>query len=172
MLLSTFPNQKKHSSQSKGFKEEMAAKRNAPAKTQNPDLVRGVGKYSRSKMYHHKRSLWAIKAEHGGISPRYDPNPKAPLTTKAPKFYPADDISENVFLIVGFLGWALGATKVMLELDNIAVVHVIRTKLDHQHNSPVDKESIAALLDSVSCMSTGNGWKLDDDDIPIVELSV
>ncbi|PPD92261.1 hypothetical protein GOBAR_DD10805 [Gossypium barbadense] len=140
----------------------MAAKRNAPAKTQNPDLVRGVGKYSRSKMYHHKRSLWAIKAEHGGISPRYDPNPKAPLTTKAPKFYPADDvkklllnkrnpkpISENVFLIVGFLGWALGATKVMLELDNIAVVHVIRTKLDHQHNSPVDKESIAALLDSV-----------------------
>ncbi|MBA0807597.1 hypothetical protein Gohar_023392 [Gossypium harknessii] len=129
----------------------MAAKRNAPAKTQNPDLIRGVGKYSRSKMYHHKRSLWAIKAEHGGISPRYDPNPKAPLTTKAPKFYPADDISENVFLIVGFLGWALGATKVMLELDNIAVVHVIRTKLDHQHNSPVDKESIAALLDSVCC---------------------
>ncbi|MBA0836461.1 hypothetical protein Goarm_008677 [Gossypium armourianum] len=94
MLISTFPNQKEHSSQSKGFKEEMAAKRNAPAKTQNPDLIRGVGKYSRSKMYHHKRSLWAIKAEHGGISPRYDPNPKAPLTTKAPKFYPADDVKK------------------------------------------------------------------------------
>ncbi|MBA0786247.1 hypothetical protein Gotri_027118 [Gossypium trilobum] len=94
MLLSTFPNQKEHSSQSKGFKEEMAAKRNAPAKTQNPDLVRGVGKYSRSKMYHHKHSLWAIKAEHGGISPCYDPNPKAPLTTKAPKFYPADDVKK------------------------------------------------------------------------------
>ncbi|PPR93722.1 hypothetical protein GOBAR_AA26953 [Gossypium barbadense] len=131
----------------------MAAKRNTPAKTQNPELIRGVGKYSRSKMYHHKRSLWAIKAEHGGISPRYDPNPKAPLTTEeaGPKFYPADDISENVFLIVGFLGWALRATKVMLELDNIAVVHVIRTKLDHQLDSPVDKESIAALLDSVCC---------------------
>ncbi|KAH1066414.1 hypothetical protein J1N35_031401 [Gossypium stocksii] len=130
----------------------MAAKRNNPAKTQNPDLIRVVGKYSRSKMYHYKRSLWAIKAEHGGISPRHDPNPKAPLTTeKAPKFYPADDISENVFLIVGFLGWALGATKVMLELDDIAVVHVIRTKLDHQHNSPVDKESIVALLDSACC---------------------
>ncbi|MBA0745430.1 hypothetical protein Gogos_008005 [Gossypium gossypioides] len=95
MLLSTFANQKEHSSQSKGFKEEMAAKRNPPATTQNPDLIRGVGKYSRSKMYHHKRSLWAIKAEHGGISPRYDSNPKAPLTTeKAPKFYPADDVKK------------------------------------------------------------------------------
>ncbi|KAK8633135.1 hypothetical protein V6N13_013989 [Hibiscus sabdariffa] len=72
----------------------MAAKRKTPVKTRNPDLIRGVGKYSRSKMYH-KRGLWAIKAKNGGVFPRHDPQPKAPATAeKPPKFYPADDVKK------------------------------------------------------------------------------
>ncbi|TYH21863.1 hypothetical protein ES288_A04G079800v1 [Gossypium darwinii] len=72
----------------------MAAKRKTPVKTRNPDLIRGVGKYSRSKMYH-KRGLWAIKAKHGGVFPRHDPKPKAPVAPeKAPKFYPAEDVKK------------------------------------------------------------------------------
>ncbi|MBA0842363.1 hypothetical protein Goarm_002192, partial [Gossypium armourianum] len=72
----------------------MAAKRKTPVKTRNPDLIRGVGKYSRSKMYH-KRGLWAIKAKHGGVFPRHDPKPKAPVDPeKAPKFYPAEDVKK------------------------------------------------------------------------------
>ncbi|BBH05600.1 Ribosomal protein L6 family protein [Prunus dulcis] len=47
-----------------------------PRKTRNPDLIRGVGKFSRSKMYH-KRGLWAIKAKNGGVFPRHDPKPTA-----------------------------------------------------------------------------------------------
>ncbi|MBA0702181.1 hypothetical protein Goari_022760 [Gossypium aridum] len=72
----------------------MAAKRKTPIKTRNPDLIRGVGKYSRSKMYH-KRGLWAIKVKNGGVFPRHEPNPK-PATTveKPPKFYPADDVKK------------------------------------------------------------------------------
>ncbi|XP_022747102.1 60S ribosomal protein L6-like isoform X2 [Durio zibethinus] len=70
----------------------MAAKRKSPVKSRNPDLIRGVGKYSRSKMYH-KRGLWAIKAKKGGVLPRHDPIPKAPAAAeKSPKFYPADDV--------------------------------------------------------------------------------
>ncbi|PPD74037.1 hypothetical protein GOBAR_DD29038 [Gossypium barbadense] len=105
----------------------MAAKRKTPVKTRNPDLIRGVGKYSRSKMYH-KRGLWAIKAKHGGVFPRHDPKPKAPVAPeKAPKFYPAEDVkkpllnkrkpkptklrlSENVFLIVGLLYYVFRAS--------------------------------------------------------------
>ncbi|MBA0697832.1 hypothetical protein Goari_021356 [Gossypium aridum] len=72
----------------------MAAKRKTPVKTRNPDLIRGVGKYSRSKMYH-KRGLWAIKAKHGGVFPRHDPKPKATVAPeKAPKFYPAEDVKK------------------------------------------------------------------------------
>ncbi|XP_062112045.1 large ribosomal subunit protein eL6-like [Humulus lupulus] len=69
----------------------MAAKARNPQKVRNPDLIRGVGKYSRSKMYH-KRGLWAIKAKNGGVFPHHDPKPAAETANqKAPKFYPAED---------------------------------------------------------------------------------
>ncbi|TYI43346.1 hypothetical protein ES332_A01G162600v1 [Gossypium tomentosum] len=72
----------------------MAAKRKTPVKSRNPDLIRGVGKYSRSKMYH-KRVLWAIKAKNGGFFPRHDPKPKVPASAeKPPKFYPAEDVKK------------------------------------------------------------------------------
>ncbi|KAJ9536985.1 hypothetical protein OSB04_029718 [Centaurea solstitialis] len=72
----------------------------APAKqrtlhaTRNPDLIRGVGKFSRSKMYH-KRGLWAIKAKNGGKFPTHEKKPAgAPAAVKPPKFYPADDVKK------------------------------------------------------------------------------
>ncbi|PON39698.1 60S Ribosomal protein [Trema orientale] len=72
----------------------MAAKARNPRKTRNPDLIRGVGKHSRSKMYH-KRGLWAIKAKNGGVFPRHDPKPAAEAPAqKAPKFYPAEDVKK------------------------------------------------------------------------------
>ncbi|OVA06372.1 60S ribosomal protein L6E [Macleaya cordata] len=72
----------------------MAPKERKPRVTRNPDLIRGVGKYSRSKMYH-KRGLWAIKAKNGGVFPRHEAKPEDPKPAeKAPKFYPADDVKK------------------------------------------------------------------------------
>ncbi|WJX53614.1 60S ribosomal protein L6A [Trifolium repens] len=69
-------------------------KERTPRITRNPDLIRGIGKFSKSQMYH-KRGIWAIKAKNGGVLPRHDPKPKPESPTeKPPKFYPADDVKK------------------------------------------------------------------------------
>ncbi|KAL2936566.1 60S ribosomal protein L6 [Bienertia sinuspersici] len=72
----------------------MAAKQRKPHVNRNPELVKGVGKYSRSKMYH-KRGLWAIKAKNGGKFPHHAPKAvDSKPAEKTSKFYPADDVKK------------------------------------------------------------------------------
>nr|XP_016434710.1 PREDICTED: 60S ribosomal protein L6-1-like [Nicotiana tabacum] len=67
----------------------------APKKTlRNPELIPGLGKFSRSKMYH-KKGLWAIKKKNGGTFPSHNKKPTvAAPAIKPPMFYPADDVEK------------------------------------------------------------------------------
>ena len=60
------------------------APRKPRASSQDPELIRGIEKYSRSKMYH-KHGLWAIKAKHGDVFPRHEPKEVPPKPTEKPE---------------------------------------------------------------------------------------
>jgi large subunit ribosomal protein L6e len=58
-------------------------------------IASGLSAHGRSKTYK-RRGLWAIKKKHGGKFPT-TPKKKAaeaPKVTKAPRFYPADDVAK------------------------------------------------------------------------------
>ena len=57
-------------------------------------IARGITAHGRSKTYK-RRGLWAIKKKHGGKFPT-TPKQKKPedAATKAPRFYPADDVAK------------------------------------------------------------------------------
>jgi len=62
----------------------------------NAPLCKGVGAHGRSKSYH-RRGLWAIKAKNGGKFPVHAKKAtETAKATKAPKFYPSDDVSKPV----------------------------------------------------------------------------
>jgi len=65
-----------------------------PAQAKATVIAKGITAHGRSKTYK-RRGLWAIKKKHGGKFPT-TPKQKKPedATTKAPRFYPADDVAK------------------------------------------------------------------------------
>ncbi|KVH97067.1 Ribosomal protein L2 domain 2 [Cynara cardunculus var. scolymus] len=112
----------------------MAPQQRKPHVCRNPDLIRGVGKYSRSKMYH-KRGLWAIKAKNGGAFPKHEKKAVAAAPAeKPPKFYPADDVKKPLVnkrkARLTKLRWPFKINGVPLRRVNQSYVIATSTKVD------------------------------------------